>query len=300
MGFSEIITYSFVSPETADLLDAEQESLLRSFVRLRNPLTVDQSVMRTSLIPGLLATLKYNLTHGESDLKLFEWGKIFHENGAEELPHEKTVLSALMSGLCARKEWHNTTRSTDFYDIKGIVEVLLNALGINIIDFKRSELESFYDPDVSCAIYVSDTRLGSIGKVLQKILGNFDIKTDSAFIVEIDLEILMKILGKNRIVFESFTRYPAVWRDLSIEVDRNVESAIIEDIIKSNGKGLIESVNIFDLYEGEKFEESKKAISFRICFRSGEGTLDGKEVNDLYDSIIKEISKKTGGKLREG
>jgi len=300
MGFSEIINYSFISPESVDFLEAKQESPLRSFVELRNPLTVDQSVMRTSLVPGLLTTLKYNVTHGETDLKLFEWGKTFTKNGQGELPNEKPVLSSIMAGCYDKKEWHNTSRNIDFYDIKGTAEVLFKSLGLKNISYRRTELESLYDPDVSCGIFVSNTLLGSIGQVSSKVVENYDIKLDSVFIMEIDLEALLEATGENIINFESFTRYPAVLRDLSIEVDKGIESTVIRDIIESNGKNLVESVNIFDLYEGDKLEESKKAISFRICFRSGKGTLDGKEVNDLYDAIIKKIRKETGGKLREG
>jgi phenylalanyl-tRNA synthetase beta chain len=149
-------------------------------------------------------------------------------------------------------------------------------------------------------LYISDALIGTIGQVSSKVVDNFDIKIDSAFIMEIDLEVLLKTLCKSRVLFEPFTRYPAVLRDLSIEVDRGIESTVIQDLIKNNGKGLVESVNVFDLYEGDKLEESKKAISFRICFRSQKGTLDGKEVNDLYDAIIRKIRKETGGKLREG
>ena len=119
---TEIITFSFTSPDSADTLGAEEESPLRSFVKLLNPLTVDQSVMRTSLVPGLLATVKTNILHDEKDLKLFEWGKVFIRKEGSDLPFETNYLAALMTGLYCQRTWNSDERHVDFYDIKGALE----------------------------------------------------------------------------------------------------------------------------------------------------------------------------------
>ena len=138
LGFTEIITYSFISPDSADILGAEEKSPLRSFVHLLNPLTVDQSVMRTSLIPGILSTVRNNVSYDEKDLKLFEWGKVFFQKEEDQQPHEKIFLAAVMTGLYAQKTWYGEERDVDFFDIKGAVEALLKGLALEKITFQKA------------------------------------------------------------------------------------------------------------------------------------------------------------------
>jgi phenylalanyl-tRNA synthetase beta chain len=296
LGFNEIITYSFISPDSADMLGAKTDSHLRSFVKIQNPLTIDQSVMRTSLIPGILSIMKENIAYGEKDLKLFEWGEVFIRNG-EGLPNERLSLAGLVTGLYRSKEWYEEARNVDFYDIKGAVELLLRSLGIRDISFIKDEPETGYDPQLSCRIRVSDLYVGSLGRIDPAVIEKYDIKTEAAYLFEIDIEVLLDIISGLSNKFEPFIRYPSVIRDLSIVVDRRTESVLIEDIIRREGKELIESVKLFDLYEGKKMGHSKKTLSFRICYRSREGTLDGDAVNHLHETIINRIMEETGGTL---
>jgi len=300
LGFNEIITYSFISPDSADRLGAKMDSHLRSFVKIQNPLTIDQSVMRTSLLPGLLSVMKDNIAYGEKDLKLFEWGKIFIENGSDGLPYEKLSLAGIVTGLYRPKEWYDEERGVDFYDIKGAVELLLRALGLKDVAFMKEKPVNVYDPEFSCRISVSGSYVGSLGRIDPVVIERYDIKTEAAYLFEIDIEALLETIGNLSIKFEPFTNYPAVIRDLSIIADQKTESALIYDIIKREGKGLVESVKLFDLYEGEKMRPSKKTLSFRICYRSGEGTLDGDIVNRLHETIINRIREETGGTLSGG
>jgi len=299
LGFTEIITYSFISPESADFLGAGGKSPLRSFVRLLNPLTTEQSVMRTSLIPGILATVKTNFSYGEKDLKLFEWGRIFIHRETDELPHESLILSAVMTGMFNRKEWYREERRTDFYDVKGVVTALLKALGLQRLQFKMGDTPPWYQADASSAVCLPDgTLLGAVGQVSREVLWRFDLETEEAFLVELDGRVLIEkaLPGKK---FEPLTRFPAGLRDISMVVDRPIESDRIKEIIEREGGDLVESVILFDLYEGGKIGPSEKALAFRICYRSKEGTLDGKEINQRHEAIIRQIGKETGGRLRE-
>lgn len=300
LGFSEIITYSFISPDSADMLGAGEKSPLRSFVKLRNPLTKEQSVMRTSMIPGLLTTIKYNITHGEADLKLFEWGKVFIENSEGDLPHEKLFLAAIMTGLYKRKEWYNKGRRVDFYDLKGAVEVLLKTLGLGETLFERVDAVPGYHPDISCGIFVSGSPVGFLGQVASGLMERYDMKADAAYLFELDIDAIQQKIQVGTRRFEPFTKFPAVFRDISLIVDQRVEGAKIQDIIKREGSELVEAVTIFDLYEDEKMDQSSKAISFKICYRSKDSTLDGRLVNQLHETIIRKIREETGGRLREG
>ncbi len=297
LGFSEIITYSFVSHDSADMLRAGADSRLRAFVELKNPLTIEQAVMRTSLVPGLLDTAKENIARGEKDLKLFEWGKIFLKNDSGPLPHEKPFLAGIMTGLYRPKEWYENARLTDFYDIKGAVEVLFRSLGIKDVSFKANKPEPGYHPRFSCGILLADSYVGCLGQAAPDVIERYDLKTESAYLFEVDIEALLENMSRRPVKFEPFSNYPAVIRDLSIIVDREIESGVICDIIQREGNGLVEWVKLFDLYEGKKTGPDKKTLSFRIIYRSKEGTLDGDTVNSLHEKIIDVLRQETGGSL---
>jgi len=299
LGFTEIITYSFISPDSTDILGADEESHLRSFVKIVNPLTVDQSVMRTSLIPGLMSAVKTNILRDEKDLRLFEWGKVFIKSEGEQLPVEKNFLAAIMTGQYHQKTWYSDQRYVDFYDIKGAVEAVLKGLGLKGFLFQKKISFPGYDPELSSGIYCSGSLIGQVGRVFPGVMEEHDLKTEDAYLFELDIEALLKYLSKPR-KFQPFAKFPAVYRDISITVKRELKSAKITEIIKQEGAGLVESVQIFDLYEGEKIDPSQKAIGFRICYRSKHDTLDGGEINQLHESIIDKIRQETGGKLREG
>jgi phenylalanyl-tRNA synthetase beta chain len=299
MGFAETITYSFISPDSADMLGAAQKSALRSFVRLLNPLSREQSVMRTSLIPGLMATARTNILNEERELKLFEWGKVFIRIEGDEQPAEKLCLGGLITGPYRQKPWYEDERRVDFYDIKGEVEALLKAVGIRDLVFQVEGDVPGFDPELCAGIHRAEVLLGHAGRVSPDTMRAYDLEDEEAWIFELDIDALLTILPKE-LKFEPFAKFPAVYRDISLIVDRHTESAGILKIAKSVGGDLVESVRIFDLYEGEKMDPSEKALAFRICYRSREGTLDGVEVNRLHGAIIDRIRQETGGRLREG
>ena len=298
LGFSEIITYSFIAPESADILGAEPNSPLRSFVPLLNPLTVDQSVLRTSLIPGLLGAVKTNMDHDQKRLRLFEWGKTFIHNGEDQLPSERIFLSGVLIGPAQEKSWYQDERPCDYYDMKGAVEALLNGIGLRGIAFKQEEGAPGYDAHLFAGIYSSDMRIGQLGKAASPVLGAYDIKDHNAYLFELDVQpILMRCLETT--TFKPFPRFPAVLRDLSLLVDRQTESARLIELIRKEGGELLESVRIFDLYEGKNLDPSEKAIAFRISYRSEHETLEGERINRLHGAIIEKIREETGGRLRE-
>jgi len=297
-GFTEIISYSFISPDSADLLGAEPNSELRSFVKLRNPLSVDQSVMRTSLLPGLLSAIKTNISHGEEDLKLFEWGKVFFKGEDEGLPREQVFLSAIMAGLSNEQDWYRKERKVDFFDIKGVAEGLLKGLGLRGFQFQKGKGFPGYYPDRSADIAVSGSMVGRLGQMSPAVLERYDLRVENVYILDLDLGAVSDKIQKGR--FNPFAKFPAVFRDISLIVGRQIESARIREIIEKEGGDLVESVTIYDVYEGKKMDPSEKALTFRVCYRSKKGTLDGQEVNRLHENIIDKLALKAGGRLREG
>lgn len=298
-GFTEIITYSFVSPESIHSAGSPGGYHDDQLVRIMNPLSTDQSVMRTSLVPGLLKTLRINIAHGERALKIFEWGKIFLQRNAGHQPDEKIWFAGIMSGASRSKTWYWDERQVDYYDAKGAVEGLLGKLGIQELSFQREAQFPPYDPGFSSRVIASDVLLGNVGQVASEVMKAFDLENERAYLFDLDIEAVLGVLPREK-RFQPFARYPAVYRDISMVVRRSVESARILRLIREEGRELVESVQLFDYYEGKKMDPNEKALGFRVCYRSAEGTLDGTKVNELHEKIIERIHSDTGGRLREG
>ncbi len=297
MGFTEIITYSFISPKSADILGAEQNSNLRSFVKLLNPLTQDQSVMRTSLIPGLLSTVRLNSLRGQNDLRIFEWGKIYIK-GEEELPQEKQVLAALITGMGSTQEWYQERREADFFDIKGVAENILKELSIENTEYKGNNPREGFNPYEYARIYSNESEIGTIGEVSKDVMDGYELEK-KAYVFEIYIETLLPLISWVK-KFTPLAKFPLVRRDISIILNRSIESAMLINIVKEIGKGLVESVNIFDIYQGKQIIPQEKALALGVNYRSKERTLTDDEVNKLHEEVIEEICRQTGGRLREG
>jgi phenylalanyl-tRNA synthetase beta chain len=296
MGFSEIITYSFISPGSADILGAGEKSHLRSFVRLLNPLSQDQSVMRTSLIPGLLSTARLNSLRDENDMRVFEWGKVYIK-GDGELPQEKQALAALITELGSRQEWYQEPREADFFDIKGVAENILEELGIEKVEYKRNSPKEGFDPNEYARIFHSGSEIGAIGKVSKDALKGYGVEI-KAYILELYIEpLLSSVVWVKK--FTPLAKYPSVRRDISIIVNSSIESAMIVSIVKEMGNDLVESVDIFDAYQGKQIALQEKALAVGISYRSDKRTLTDDEVNNIHEGIIEEIRRQTGGRLRE-
>jgi phenylalanyl-tRNA synthetase beta chain len=297
MGFTEIITYSFISPKSADIMGAGKKSDLRSFVKLLNPLSQDQSVMKTSPIPGLLSTVRLNSLRGQNDLRIFEWGKVYIK-GDGELPQERQVLAALITGLGSRQEWYQPPREADFFDIKGVVENIMEELGIERAEYKRDSPKEGLDPHEYARIFYSSSEIGAIGKVSEDALKGYGVEKE-VYILELCIEPLLSLTvwGKK---FTSLAKFPSVRRDISIIVNRSIQSAMLISIVKEEGKDLVESVDIFDVYQGKQVPPQEKALAVRIMYRSKKRTLTDDEVNKIHEGIIEEISRQTGGRLRDG
>ncbi|MFC1883636.1 phenylalanine--tRNA ligase subunit beta [Thermodesulfobacteriota bacterium] len=299
LGFSEVITYSFISPDSADRLGASKKDQLQSFVKILNPLSTEQSVMRTSLIPGLLNSIKTNIFHDEKDLKFFEWGRVFIHEKNEKLPSERVFLAGVMTGRYHERVWNRQERMADFYDTKGAVQALLNAMGLKECDFIKESAVPGYDKDVCCSINLEGLKIGHLGKVASEVAASFEIEKEDVYLFEIEVRALLeKFTGV--VKFVPFAKFPAVYRDISIIVDRQLESSKILDGVRKLGGELVESIDIFDVYEGKKIDPREKAIAFSISYRSKEGTLDGEKINRLHESIIDRLKTKTGGRLKEG
>lgn len=290
LGFHETINYSFFHKSSCDRMTLESEDPGRRTIEILNPLSEEQAVMRTSLIPGLLETMKRNLAVQAQRLQIFELGRVFLKNGQEILPNELEMLAGLWAGFRHTPAWSNKTEDCDFYDLKGIVEALFHRLGLTRVRFARLDPArcSYTRPGYTAAIYVQEAPVGIIGEVHPQVIKNYELK-QSAFIFEIDIDQLLQMIPERKCA-KAIPKFPSTARDITLIIDKDSEAARITGYIKEDmDLPLIEDVHLLDVYEGTPIPPDKKSISFRITYRSTEETLQDKIVNDLHKNITEKL-----------
>ena len=290
-GFSEAIAYSFVSESSCDRLGMRQADPRREMIHILNPLSEDQVVMRTSLVPGILETMRYNMTRQIKNLKFFEIGKIFLKIDQQILPAEPEMLIALWTGARTDTSWHSRENLCDFYDIKGAVEALMRALKLEGIRFTAMADDAceYTRPGHTARITASNLQLGLVGEIHPRVSDAYDLK-QTAFIFELDLEKIAGLIPQTR-TSKPMPRYPAIYRDITIIVDRGIETQTVLEAVEKFQEELIESLNLFDVFEGNPIAAGKKSVSFRITYRSPGKTLVDDDVNDLHKSITERLLK---------
>jgi phenylalanyl-tRNA synthetase beta chain len=290
-GFTEVITYSFIHQDAPERLRLDPHDPRRKLIHILNPLREDQTVMRTSLVPGLLETVSYNSARQVKNLKLFEIGKIFIPSQAQPLPHEPEMLTALWAGNRSEVSWHARENPCDFYDMKGIAEGLLDALKIKDVCFTRTPPEScrYTRPGYTAQIRAGDQELGLVGEIHPQVRASFELK-QVAFIFELEVD---KIAAMMTAVphAKPIPKFPAVYRDITVIVDRAIETQTILQAIERMKANLVENWYLFDVFEGSPIAAGKKSVSFRLTYRSPDKTLGDDDVNDLHKSLTAELLK---------
>jgi phenylalanyl-tRNA synthetase beta chain len=303
LGFAEVITYSFVHRDSRHRLRLADDDPRRREVLIRNPLSEDQAVMRTSLVPGLLETAARNIAMGNRHLKLFETGRIFvaAEGGTDQLPEETQMLAALWSGQRQDEHWTQGRQERqapcDFFDLKGVLEALLERLEITGIRFGALSPEQCdcTRPGLSAWIAVGENPIGFIGEVHPETRAAFDLK-QPAFVFELSLPLLSRGIPAGR-QGRPIPRFPAITRDMTLIVDTVVESARLAEAITAADEPLVETVTLFDQYAGDPIPAGRKSVSFRITYRSDQGTLVDEQVNPLHQKITERLLARFGAAL---
>ncbi len=279
LGFYEVLNYSFLSPDLLGLFGFEGETL-----SILNPLREDQSVMRPSLIPGLLENVRYNQSHKNMDLRLFELGVVFLKGGREE----RRKVAGLCTGLRWEGWWTTGKEGIDIFDLKGVVEGLLESTGMGGIDFKVLERAAFFHPMRSYTIIVDGRDIGVMGEIHPDITYRLEIR-GPVFVFEIDVEGLLGIEPRQK-VFRPIPRYPSVVRDISLLVDDAIPAGSIEEAIVGMDPN-IKEVFIFDLYRGKGIPEGKKSLGIRVTYLSEERTLTDDEVNAIHARVVERLKE---------
>ena len=291
-GMMEAVNYSFCDPNCFDRIRLTADDPLRNTLKLRNPLSPEMSVLRTTLTPGLLENAQHNRNHQIDTIALFEIGSVFVHDGEEKEPQRVT---GVLAGQIGEGVYSDPHRAPDFFDIKGLVEGMLEVCGVVDWTLQKTDVPTFH-PGRNAEVLLGDRRLGVFGEVHPEVLENYDLPY-KAYLFEFDLEGLADatIFAKR---FEPISIYPKVARDLAIVVDKEILSDMPTALIYTTGGDSIDSVRLFDVYEGEQVPEGKKSLAYTITYHSATETLTDKAVNALHDKVVKRLNRELGAELR--
>ena len=288
-GLCEAMTFTFESPKVFGKLLIPENSPLRKTVVVSNPLGEDFSIMRTTTLNGMLTSLSTNYNRRNDEAALFEIGKIFMPKSLplEELPDEPKKLTVGMYG-----------KNTDFFAVKGIIEHLFDVLGISgKVEFAPETSIEWMHPGRTASVIIDGENAGYIGELHPTVADNYSIGT-RVYIAVIDFGTLV---NSSSLIsqYKPLPKYPAITRDISMVIKGEVFVGDIEKAIAKNGGKLLESVKLFDVYQGEQIEKGFKSVSYSITFRAPDRTLVDDEVNSVMDKILSDLKDEFGAILRE-
>ena len=283
LGLNECKTYTLTTPDMAKMFKYDN----RESIVLPNPISIDKSVIRTSILPSLLNTYQYNKSRGVKDVLIYEIAKTYDTNY-----QEVSKVAMLLKGTYLSNSWQGININVDFYLVKGIIENLFNYLGFkNRYSFEVVSVPELH-PGISAKILVDREEIGIIGKL------HPNISNDDIYVCEFSLTSLYNKKIKP-IKYKETSKYPSIVKDVSFIVDKDTMAIDIENTIKKSGGRLLESINVFDYYSGDKIDLDKKSLAFKLTFTDSNRTLEEKEVMDIFNKIISDVVTKHDAVLRD-
>ncbi len=290
-GFQEVLTYSLTSLEMLSRLSPELHLIGPTPMKISNPMSREQEYLRTSLRAGVLSVLARNRRYQEGVIRLFEIGKVFLPREMD-LPQEKEMLCAVISGAERMLSWRGEVEQIDFFVAKGLVESILSQLGV------AAEFEEDEDGSLSqgrrANVMIGNDRLGVVGELHPKVSEAFEL-SESAYLIEIDSDKLLSLITAVK-KYQPILRYPSTSRDIALLLDEQITYQQICDIIQEFS--LVKSVALFDLYAGEQVPAGKKSLAFRIIYQSPTRTLTDNEVDQVQQQVLDKLQRDFGAILR--
>ena len=284
-GLSQIITFSFMHKDGLTNMMLPEGDNRYTAIPILNPISEEFPYMRTTLVPAVIEAAKRNIAQQNKDLWLFETANVYEPKALPltEVPHERPMACGIMMGKVTEAAWNQAQRDTDFYDVKGVVDGLLAKLGLTQYDIQPSS-ESYYHPGVSAHYTVNGVTIANYGELHPQVVKNFDL-SGKVYMFEIDLEAVLSITVPP-FRYQSFSKFPGTSRDLAIVAPVSVTSGDIVALIKEHGGEYLESVSIFDVYEGEHIEAGYRSLAYNLQFRSMDGTLNDEDIDGAIQAII--------------
>ncbi len=285
--YQEVMTYSFIDLGTQQLLDPGEKA-----IALVNPIASNMSVMRTSLLPGLLQCLTTNYRRQWRRIRLFEVGNVFH--GSARKQRQISRVSGVITGDLARQQWDVPGRSVDFFDLKGHVEGLFKLTGQTLDGVLEAGQHPALHPAQSAKIFKKRKTIGWIGRLHPAVQKNFSIE-QPVYVFELDLNALSIW---NLPAFDAISRYPVVNRDLSLVVDKGVPASAVRQAIGISAGQMLTGVSLFDIYEGDGVEKGKKSLSYGLTLQASSRNLNDQDVERIIQRILDHLKHKLGCELR--
>ncbi len=285
LGYSEIITYSFVSPTIFDQIRVPKDSSLRNTLKIQNPLGEDTSIMRTVALPSMLDILSRNYAYHNKTAKLYELAKIYLPVEGETLPEEPKML---VLGTYGAEE--------TFFTLKGELEAIFKALNLPKATYTAVSANPSYHPGRCAAVSMEGVELGYMGQVHPLVCKNYGIDTD-VYCVEVSFSKLFD-LKKPDPTYVPLPKYPSVSRDLAIVCDEAVTVAAAEDVITAAAGKLLQNVHLFDIYRGTGVPEGKKSMAFSLELRAADRTLTDGDSEGVTNKVLAALQEKLGATLR--
>ncbi len=285
LGLYQVITYSLVSEQECNLFVNDN----RERVQVLAPLSEDKKIMRQTLIPSLLTVLDYNLSHNNKDIQIFEIGSIYYK---EDDYKEENMVSGLLFGNYMGNTWQNNVLKIDFYVVKGIIENLLQYLGLTgRYHIVADETKKDMHPKMTASILVDNEEVGYFGKVHPKV------SKKDIYVFEISLDRLLEKKVRT-IKYKEISKYPSVHKDLAFIMPKSMESEQVMSILRKVGGRLLTDIDVFDVYEGENVKEDEKSIAYSLTFQNPTKTLNDEEVTEIFNQMIHEVESKLHIELR--
>jgi len=291
LGLTEVINYSFIDEKYFNLMNIPQDDPLRKTIKLRNPLSQNWSVMRTTLLPGIINTAVFNINRGIYDVGIFEVGKIFIPN--ERLPVEKMMIGCAVTEKVEKKIWSKGER--DFYYLKGLVESLLGRLNIHDMEFFPVNL-SYIHPQKGACVKINKEDIGYLGELSPAAAEGFDLK-EKLYVFELSFDkIITKAVTEKK--YTHLPKYPSIYRDIAIVLDNNIKSDDVYRIIRDTDNSILKEIILFNYYEGKQIPDGKKSLAYSLVYRTDERTLTEEDINPIHEKVIANLRDKLGAVLR--
>ena len=284
-GYSEIITYSFISPSAYDKIGWAQDEPLRESMRILNPLGEDTSIMRTTALPSMLEVLQRNYNYRNKSVRLYELGKVYLPGGADGLAVEPKFLTLGAYGA-----------GMDFFAIKGAVEVISKELRAAEVEFYPCHDDPSYHPGRCAGVRCGSQHLGVVGQIHPAVAANYGVEAE-LYCAELSVEALLAARGADP-EYVPLPKYPPITRDIAVVCGEEVTVGALEAAIRKGARGLLREVSLFDIYRGKNLGENKKSVAFNLVLRADDRSLTGEEAEEDVKSILETLEKDCGAVLR--
>jgi len=292
-GFAEAINYSFIGEKDYTRIGVDTTG--DQFIRVANPLTEDATIMRTTLLCGLLNNIAWNINHGNNEIKIFEQGCVFLGKGKNTYANEVKMLGLAIAGIRNSSAWNQARIPADIFYVKGVLAGLLKSCGLGNIEFKTAS-DQLYHPALCLEVMSNGEKLGLFGRLATRVMGKYGLAQE-VYLGEINLAKLLALAtGKRQ--YQAIPKLPGIRRDLALLLPQDVSHAAVVNTLRETASPLVKEISLFDVYQGEKVETGCKSYAYSLLYQADDRTLQDEEVNKLHQDLVGKVVSKLNAKAR--